>query len=183
MGRKPHTLQEHPQLSSHAVCWGAPMILLSFHYKIVPHHGTCGLLPPATPPAGHCRLGVGGNPLKALFKARSRGKADSSRGKGISEQWVSQSQPPSYTASLFWLPSAHTRPQGCAIAPAHGDKGTQGTQCILGSHGWPPTPLLPWSCTGSHPQDHSTWSSFCTPGHQPAGCWVASLCFGEWGAP
>lgn len=50
----------------------------------------------------------GGDPSKALFRARRGEKTYSSGGKGISEQRVSQSQPPSYTASLFWLPGAHT---------------------------------------------------------------------------
>lgn len=102
----------HPSSSLHA--WegrsepfhGVLMLLLPFQYKIVPCHGARGLSPAATQPATSCSLG--GTPPKPSLEQGEGEKAYSSRGKGISEQRVSQSQPPSHTASLFWLPGAHT---------------------------------------------------------------------------
>lgn len=83
-------------------------------------------------------LGRGTTPSKPSLKHGAEEKVDSSRGKGILEQWVSQSQPLSHTVSLFWIPGTHTCLQGCAVSPAHGDKGTQGHSVFWGATRGPP---------------------------------------------
>lgn len=72
---------------------------------------------------------------------------------------MSQSQPPSHTASLFWLPGTHTHSQGCTVIPAHGYKGTRGHSVFWGATCGPPCTVVALELHGTYPQHLSTWSN------------------------
>lgn len=133
------------------------MLLLSFRYKIVLHHGGMRALTACNTTRKMLQVWGGGEtPSKPSFKQGAKEKADSSRGKGISEQWVSQSQPPSHTASLFCLPGTHMRLQGCAILPTDGDRGTQGHGVFWGATHGPPCHHGPGAAQRPSPAHRAT---------------------------
>ena len=146
------------------------MPLLSFHYKIVPHHGTCGLLPAC--------------PMYFLYlKARSSGKSRFLRRKGYFGA-VGESEPASLPHSFIILAPRRTHTlAGLRRRPCTWRRGHAGARCVSGSYAWPPNAVAALELRGAHPQHHSTRSNFCTGGHQPVGRWVASPCFGEQSVP
>lgn len=148
----------------------------AFSLQIVPRHGARGLSPAATRLARICSLG--GTPSKPSLEQGVGEKAYSSGGKGISEQWVSQSQPPSHTASLFWLPGAHTFARLLRLPCRPPSQGHGRARHALGTHVRPhyhsPGGARCLSPAPQHgEQFQHTWTSVCR----------ASSCFGGQSTP
>lgn len=144
---------------------GVLMLLLPFHYKIVPCHGACGLSPAATQPATSCSLG--GDPSKALFRARRGGKCLFLQRKGYFGA-TGESEPASLPHSLTILAPRRTHARTAAPSPLPPPAGgTAGHGACWGPMCDPTTTAL--GAHGACPQHHSMGSNFSTRGHQCAG--------------
>jgi len=132
-------LEKNPQLSSLAAGQrpGMPHAPL-FPIKLC-HVGSYHLQHHQRDAAG---LRWGEIPSKPSLKQRAEQKVDSSRGKGISEQRVSQSQPPLPHSSIILAPKrAHTHTHALRRLPCARRRGHAGAQRVSGA-AWCSSPAL-----------------------------------------